>query len=194
MLQKVQHTVNQPSAGTIWLHKEEFASNSSDCLNVLLRFEKLDITPRSALKIRPVLENWLREAEEKHQQGNLQKIAGMSDYVNMSAIGKIRKRRTFFSPEALVVLNNRFEESSHPSGSYYNWTAIRTTFHPFYFVTGREISNIAQQIGYERDVVRVWFCNKRQSLRCQASQRGRINLKSSDSTRQGRRSASPALQ
>ena len=40
----------------------------SDCLNVLLRFEKLDITPRSALKIRPVLENWLREAEEKHQQ------------------------------------------------------------------------------------------------------------------------------
>lgn len=81
----------------------------------LYRFEKLDITPRSALKIRPVLENWLREAEEKHQQGNLQQTAGL-DYVNISAIGKIRKRRTFFSPEALIVLNNRFEESSHPSG------------------------------------------------------------------------------
>lgn len=88
----------------------------------LWRFEKLDITPRSALKIRPVLENWLREAEEKHQQGNLQQIAGM-DFINISAIGKIRKRRTFFSPEALVVLNSRFEQSSHPSGPFIKFSA-----------------------------------------------------------------------
>lgn len=79
------------------------------------RFEKLDITPRSALKIRPVLESWLREAEEKYQQGNLLQSAEM-DYVNISTINKIRKRRTFFSPEALLILNNRFEQTSHPSG------------------------------------------------------------------------------
>ena len=83
----------------------------------------MDITPRSALKIRPVLENWLREAEEKHQQGNLQQIAGM-DYINISAIGKIRKRRTFFSPEALIVLNRRFEQSSHPSGFDHEFNKI----------------------------------------------------------------------
>lgn len=142
--------------------------------SAICRFEKLDITPRSALKIRPVLENWLREAEKKHQQGNLQQIAGL-DYINISSIGKIRKRRTFFSPEALVVLNCRFEQSSHPSG--------------------REISNIAQEIGYERDVVRVWFCNKRQSLKhCQTFQRSRGNLKSSDSNGQDSRSTSPIPQ
>ncbi|XP_057365502.1 POU domain, class 6, transcription factor 2-like [Daphnia carinata] len=142
--------------------------------SAICRFEKLDITPRSALKIRPVLENWLREAEKKHQQGNLQQLAGL-DYINISSIGKIRKRRTFFSPEALVVLNCRFEQSSHPSG--------------------REISNIAQEIGYERDVVRVWFCNKRQSLKhCQSFQRTRVNLKSSDLIGSDSRSTSPIPQ
>lgn len=31
----------------------------------LLRFEKLDITPKSAQKIKPVLEKWMKEAEER---------------------------------------------------------------------------------------------------------------------------------
>lgn len=29
------------------------------------RFEKLDITPKSAQKIKPVLEHWMKEAEER---------------------------------------------------------------------------------------------------------------------------------
>jgi len=29
------------------------------------RFEKLDITPKSAQKIKPVLERWMKEAEER---------------------------------------------------------------------------------------------------------------------------------
>ena len=61
-------------------------------------------------------------------------------------------------------------------------------------LVGREINNIAQEIGYDRDVVRVWFCNKRQSLKhCQSFQRSRIILKSSDSTEEIRNSTSPAL-
>ncbi len=40
--------------------------------------------------------------------------------------------------------------------------------------------------------MRVWFCNKRQSLKhCQLFQRSRINLKSSDSTEEDRNSVSP---
>jgi len=31
----------------------------------LRRFEKLDITPKSAQKIKPVLEHWMKEAEER---------------------------------------------------------------------------------------------------------------------------------
>lgn len=30
-----------------------------------IRFEKLDITPKSAQKIKPVLERWMKEAEER---------------------------------------------------------------------------------------------------------------------------------
>lgn len=32
------------------------------------RFEKLDITPKSAQKIKPVLERWMKEAEERYLQ------------------------------------------------------------------------------------------------------------------------------
>lgn len=31
-----------------------------------IRFEKLDITPKSAQKIKPVLERWMKEAEERY--------------------------------------------------------------------------------------------------------------------------------
>ena len=90
------------------------------------RFEKLDITPRSAMKIRPVLENWLKEAEEKERNARKeqqQHTTGV-DYVGAigSGIGsvtsKIRKRRTFFSAEALVVLNAHFDTNSHPSSNF----------------------------------------------------------------------------
>jgi Pou domain - N-terminal to homeobox domain. len=32
----------------------------------VFRFEKLDITPKSAQKIKPVLEMWMKEAEERY--------------------------------------------------------------------------------------------------------------------------------
>ena len=86
---------------------------SPSVIKLVRRFEKLDITPRSAMKIRPVLEKWLQEAEAKYQQGQI--LPTGVDYVNLSA-GKIRKRRTFFSAEALAILNNRFDQNSHPSG------------------------------------------------------------------------------
>jgi hypothetical protein len=34
-------------------------------LSIQNRFEKLDITPKSAQKIKPVLERWMKEAEER---------------------------------------------------------------------------------------------------------------------------------
>lgn len=33
----------------------------------IYRFEKLDITPKSAQKIKPVLERWMKEAEERYK-------------------------------------------------------------------------------------------------------------------------------
>lgn len=156
--------------------------------NFLSRFEKLDITPKSAKKIKPVLENWMREAEEKRKNGtdtanSMQKngtllerqeggdvctemtfkasenghkpfgdtISSLNFALNCEQ-GKKRKRRTSFTPAAIDSLNKWFEKNQHPNSS--------------------EMTEIAECLNYERDVVRVWFCNKRQALKAKKQNTG----------------------
>ncbi|XP_032819527.2 POU domain, class 6, transcription factor 2-like isoform X1 [Petromyzon marinus] len=104
------------------------------------RFEKLDITPKSAQKIKPVLERWMAEAEARQRTG----LQSLSDFVGSEPSRK-RRRRTSFTPQALEALNAYFERNTHPSG--------------------QEMTAIAEHLCYEREVVRVWFCNKRQMLK-----------------------------
>lgn len=33
------------------------------------------------------------------------------------------------------------------------------------FSAGSEITGLAHRLGYEREVIRIWFCNKRQALK-----------------------------
>ncbi|XP_018939000.1 POU domain, class 6, transcription factor 1-like isoform X1 [Cyprinus carpio] len=108
--------------------------------SAICRFEKLDITPKSAQKLKPVLERWLVEAELWNQKGqqNLMEFVGGEP-------SKKRKRRTSFTPQAIEVLNTYFEKNSLP--------------------TGQEITEIAKELNYDREVVRVWFCNRRQTLK-----------------------------
>jgi len=75
------------------------------------RFEKLDITPKSAQKIKPVLERWMLEAEERYKNG----VSNLTEFIG-SEPSKKRKRRTSFTPQALEVLNQFFERNTHPSG------------------------------------------------------------------------------
>uniref|UniRef100_A0A336LA90 CSON007473 protein n=1 Tax=Culicoides sonorensis TaxID=179676 RepID=A0A336LA90_CULSO len=103
-------------------------------------FEKLDITPKSAQKIKPVLEKWMKEAEERYKTGQNH----LTDFIGVEP-SKKRKRRTSFTPQALELLNAHFERNTHPSGT--------------------EITGLAHQLGYEREVIRIWFCNKRQALK-----------------------------
>lgn len=35
----------------------------------------------------------------------------------------------------------------------------------FPVLVGTEITGLAHQLGYEREVIRIWFCNKRQALK-----------------------------
>ncbi|XP_054254662.1 POU domain, class 6, transcription factor 1 [Indicator indicator] len=108
--------------------------------SAICRFEKLDITPKSAQKLKPVLEKWLSEAELRNQEGqqNLMEFVGGEP-------SKKRKRRTSFTPQAIEALNAYFEKNSLP--------------------TGQEITEIAKELNYDREVVRVWFCNRRQTLK-----------------------------
>ncbi|XP_042607953.1 POU domain, class 6, transcription factor 2 isoform X2 [Cyprinus carpio] len=108
--------------------------------SAICRFEKLDITPKSAQKIKPVLERWMAEAEARHRSG----MQNLTEFIG-SEPSKKRKRRTSFTPQALEILNSHFEKNTHPSG--------------------QEMTEIAEKLNYDREVVRVWFCNKRQALK-----------------------------
>ncbi|KAI0985964.1 hypothetical protein GJ496_006424 [Pomphorhynchus laevis] len=132
--------------------------------SAICRFEKLDITPKSAAKIKPVLEKWMKDAERKyaHRPSFLSKLKhGSQTYVDFinELNSRKRKRRTSFSPKALDVLNRSFACNTHPSGA--------------------EMTMLAQKLHYDREVIRVWFCNKRQALK---------NMSKKDSSR----STSPA--
>lgn len=124
--------------------------------SAICRFEKLDITPKSASKIKPVLEKWMHEAELKY--GDRYAInsrlltspslsidvvcrlkngpTNLQDLVTDMSTKK-RKRRTSFTPQALERLNDAFELNTHPSGV--------------------DMSALAQQLNYDREVIRVWY-------------------------------------
>lgn len=84
-----------------------------------IRFEKLDITPKSAQKIKPVLEQWMKEAEERYKNG----AQNLTEFIGTEPTKK-RKRRTSFTPQALEVLNHYFERNTHPSGKSYLFIVI----------------------------------------------------------------------
>lgn len=145
--------------------------------SAICRFEKLDITPKSAQKIKPVLERWMREAEERLQSGGSHALADLVGGGGVEPTKK-RKQRTSFTPQALEVLNHFFEKSTHP--------------------TGAEMTELAEQLNYDREVVRVWFCNKRQAfkntvkrLKAAAGMDGLLPPLSSDATTDSVGSAPP---
>ncbi|XP_011868660.1 PREDICTED: POU domain, class 6, transcription factor 1 isoform X4 [Vollenhovia emeryi] len=108
-------------------------------------FEKLDITPKSAQKIKPVLERWMKEAEESASDSRYKSgVNHLTDFIGVEP-SKKRKRRTSFTPQALELLNAHFDRNTHP--------------------TGNEITTLAHRLGYDREVIRIWFCNKRQALK-----------------------------
>ena len=82
----------------------------------------------------------MQEAEERHKNG----LSQLTDFIGSEPTKK-RKRRTSFTPQALEYLNIQFEKNTHPSGA--------------------EMTAMSQELNYDREVIRVWFCNKRQALK-----------------------------
>lgn len=82
----------------------------------------------------------MAEAEARHKNGFNQ----LSDFIGTEP-SKKRKRRTSFTPQALEYLNRMFDKNTHPTGS--------------------EMTSMSQELNYDREVIRVWFCNKRQALK-----------------------------
>nr|XP_020470085.1 pituitary-specific positive transcription factor 1 isoform X2 [Monopterus albus] len=98
----------------------------------ICRFENLQLSFKNACKLKAILSKWLDEAE----------LAGAlyNDKIGMNE--RKRKRRTTISLGAKEALERSFVEKSKPSS--------------------QEIARIAKGLHLEKEVVRVWFCNRRQ--------------------------------
>uniref|UniRef100_A0ACB8FGS0 Pituitary-specific positive transcription factor 1 n=1 Tax=Sphaerodactylus townsendi TaxID=933632 RepID=A0ACB8FGS0_9SAUR len=98
----------------------------------ICRFENLQLSFKNACKLKSILTKWLEEAEQVGALYN-EKV-GMNE--------RKRKRRTTISIAAKEALESHFAEQSKPSS--------------------QEIMRMAEGLNLEKEVVRVWFCNRRQ--------------------------------
>ncbi|XP_059896174.1 pituitary-specific positive transcription factor 1 [Gadus macrocephalus] len=98
----------------------------------ICRFENLQLSFKNACKLKAILAKWLVEAEQ----------AGALYNEKMGMNERKRKRRTTISMGAKEALERSFMEKSKPSS--------------------QEILRMAEGLHLEKEVVRVWFCNRRQ--------------------------------
>uniref|UniRef100_A0A3P8ZQW7 POU domain protein n=1 Tax=Esox lucius TaxID=8010 RepID=A0A3P8ZQW7_ESOLU len=98
----------------------------------ICRFENLQLSFKNACTLKAILAKWLDEAEQ----------AGALFNEKMGINERKRKRRTTISLGAKEALECSFGEKSKPSS--------------------QEIVRMAEGLHLEKEVVRVWFCNRRQ--------------------------------
>uniref|UniRef100_A0A8D0EA49 POU domain protein n=1 Tax=Salvator merianae TaxID=96440 RepID=A0A8D0EA49_SALMN len=104
------------------------------------RFEALNLSFKNMCKLKPLLEKWLSDAESSPLDSS---VSTASPYPPVSEMfGRKRKKRTSIETNIRSTLEKRFQDNPKPSSE--------------------EISMIAEQLSMEKEVVRVWFCNRRQ--------------------------------
>ncbi|XP_048472644.1 POU domain, class 5, transcription factor 3 [Rhincodon typus] len=102
----------------------------------ICRFEALQLSYKNMCKLRPLLQRWLEEAKDNE---NFQELCSMEQRL---ATARKRKRRTSIDSNVKGLLEAAFIKCPKPSA--------------------QEIIQIADDLNLEKDVVRVWFCNRRQ--------------------------------
>ncbi|CAJ0949149.1 unnamed protein product [Ranitomeya imitator] len=100
----------------------------------ICRFEALQLSFKNMCKLKPLLNKWLEEADSSTgSPTSIDKIA---------AQGRKRKKRTSIEVSVKGVLETHFLKCPKPAA--------------------QEISSLADSLQLEKEVVRVWFCNRRQ--------------------------------
>ncbi|XP_057186638.1 POU domain, class 2, transcription factor 1a isoform X2 [Triplophysa rosa] len=103
------------------------------------RFEALNLSFKNMCKLKPLLEKWLNDAENMTSECAVSSPSEMSPGLCDS---RRRKKRTSIETSIRLLLERSFLESQKPSSE--------------------EVTLIADQLNMEKEVVRVWFCNRRQ--------------------------------
>ncbi|XP_062861442.1 POU domain, class 2, transcription factor 1b [Trichomycterus rosablanca] len=107
------------------------------------RFEALNLSFKNMCKLKPLLEKWLSDAENQTSDQALSIPSSLgSPGLGMEGLNRRRKKRTSIETNIRVALENSFLENQKP--------------------TSEEITLIADQLNMEKEVIRVWFCNRRQ--------------------------------
>lgn len=100
----------------------------------ICRFEALQLSFKNMCKLKPLLQKWLEEADSTTgSPTSIDKIA---------AQGRKRKKRTSIEVTVKGALEQHFHKQPKPSA--------------------QEITSLADSLQLEKEVVRVWFCNRRQ--------------------------------
>eukprot|EP00061_Rhincodon_typus_P004688 g23191.t1 len=100
----------------------------------ICRFEALQLSFKNMCKLKPLLNKWLEEADSSTgSPTSIDKIA---------AQGRKRKKRTSIEVSVKGALETHFLKCPKPAA--------------------QEISTLADSLQLEKEVVRVWFCNRRQ--------------------------------
>lgn len=102
----------------------------------ICRFEALQLSFKNMCKLKPLLQRWLNDAETSDNPQDMYKIERV--FVDT----RKRKRRTSLEGTVRSALESYFVKCPKPNT--------------------QEITHISDDLGLERDVVRVWFCNRRQ--------------------------------
>uniref|UniRef100_A0A3Q3K2M0 POU domain protein n=1 Tax=Monopterus albus TaxID=43700 RepID=A0A3Q3K2M0_MONAL len=102
----------------------------------ICRFEALQLSFKNMCKLKPLLQRWLNEAETSDNPQDMYKIERV--FVDT----RKRKRRTSLEGAVRSALESYFVKCPKPNT--------------------QEITHISDDLGLDRDVVRVWFCNRRQ--------------------------------
>uniref|UniRef100_A0A803TMV6 POU domain protein n=1 Tax=Anolis carolinensis TaxID=28377 RepID=A0A803TMV6_ANOCA len=108
------------------------------------RFEALNLSFKNMCKLKPLLEKWLNDAETMSVDSTLPSPNQLtSPNMGFDGLpGRRRKKRTSIETNVRFALEKSFLANQKP--------------------TSEEILLIAEQLNMEKEVIRVWFCNRRQ--------------------------------
>ncbi|XP_062865763.1 POU domain, class 2, transcription factor 1-like [Trichomycterus rosablanca] len=118
------------------LHGNDFSQTT------ISRFEALNLSFKNMCKLKPLLEKWLNDAENMTSDSTGSSPGDLSPGL-CEGLNRRRKKRTSIDTNIRIALEKSFLEQSHKP-------------------TSEEITLIADQLNMEKEVVRVWFCNRRQ--------------------------------
>jgi len=118
--------------------------------STICRFESLTLSRRNMQALRPALEAWLAAAEGRHAAAAAEtdddpaRSAWGPSASPAAGVGR-RRRRTIIAGPERRSLEAYFAAESRPCGE--------------------RLAQIADALGIDKAVVRVWYCNQRQKLK-----------------------------